>query len=157
MTLLPLLAAAEQSPPLIDLDGTIFLQFGIFVAMMAILYRFVFRPFFAVQDERSRRIEGARGDADAMQTRATAIIADYEARLIQAKKRGAEERLALRAEGQAHEAEVLGKARAAGQAAMSQALDRARAQETEARTRLLADSQSIAREVVSRILGRAAA
>jgi F-type H+-transporting ATPase subunit b len=157
MTLLPLLAAAEQSPPLIDLDGTIFLQFGIFVAMMAILYRFVFRPFFAVQDERSRRIEGARSDADAMQTRSTTMIADYEARLIQAKQRGAEERLRLRAEGTAHENEVIGKARAAGQAAMSQALDRARAQETEARTRLLADSQSIAREVVARILGRAAA
>lgn len=156
MTLAPLLAAAEQSPPLIDLDATIFLQFGIFVVLMGVLHTFVFKPFFAVQDERDKRIAGARKEAEAMQGRATAIIADYEARLIQAKQRGAQERLKLRAEGQAHEREVLGEARAAGQKAMTAALETARAQQGAARSQLLADAPAVAREVVSRILGRAA-
>ena len=155
MNALPLLAAAEAAPPLIDIDGTVFIQFAIFLVMMAALYSLVFKPFFATRDERTRRIDGAKKDAAGMQDRATAMIADYEAKLLKAKQRGADERLKLRAEGQTYEREVLGTARAAGQKAMSEAMATARAQESEARAKLSADSQKIAHEVAGRILGRA--
>lgn len=154
MALAPLLAAAEQPPPLIDLDATIFIQFGIFLVMMAVLYRFVFKPFFEVQDERERRIDGAKRDAEAMQARATAITTDYEARLILAKQRGAQERLKLRGEGQAEERELLAQTRATGQKAMEEAMVSARQQEAQARAALLAESAEIGRQVVGRILGR---
>ena len=154
MTIAPLLAAAEHAPPLIDIDGTVFIQFAIFLVMMGVLYTLVFKPFFTVRDERVRRIDGAKKDATGMQERATAMIADYEARLLKARQRGADERLKLRAEGQAHEREVLGRARAAGQQAMGEAMTKARAQEAEARTRLTADAQKIAHDVAGRILGR---
>ena len=154
MSVLPLLSAAEASPPLIDLDGTVFIQFAIFVVMMGVLHVLVFKPFFAVRDERTRRIEGAKKDAAAMQERATAMIADYERRLLKARQRGADERLQLRAEGQSHEREVLGAARAAGHKALGAAMDRARAEEAAARVTLAADAQQIGHQVASRILGR---
>lgn len=154
MNALPLLAAAEAAPPLIDIDGTVFIQFAIFLVMMAALSALVFKPFFAARDERTRRIDGAKKDAVDMQERATSMIADYEAKLLKARQRGAEERLKLRAEGQTYEREVLGTARAAGQQAMNEAMTRARAQEADARARLAADAEGIAQKVAGRILGR---
>ena len=132
-----------------------FVQFAIFLVMMAVLYALVFLPFFKVQDERSRRIAGARRDAKAMDERAVAMIADYESRLVKAKQRGAEERIRMRTEGQAREREVLGAARAAGQAQMAEAMTRARAEEEIARRQLASDAQDIARTVAGRVLGRA--
>ena len=155
MSVLPLLSAAEAAPPLIDLDGTVFIQFAIFLVMMGALYVLVFKPFFTVRDERTRRIDGAKRDAGSMQQRATAMIADYEQRLLKARQRGADERLKLRAEGQSHEREVLGSARQAGQEALAAAMTRARAQEAAARATLTGDAQQIGRQVAGRILGRA--
>jgi F-type H+-transporting ATPase subunit b len=154
MSFAPLLAAAEASPPLIDIDGTVFVQFAIFVVMMAVLRVLVFKPFFAVQDERHRRIEGARKEALAMEERATAITADYEAKLTEARRRGADERIKLRSEGQAHEREVLAAARARSAKAMEEAMAHARVEEAEARARLAGDAQSIAHEVATRVIGR---
>ena len=149
-----LAAAAEKAPPLIDIDATVFIQFGIFVVMAIVLYSLVFKPYFAVQDLRGKRIQGARTEAGEMQNRAQAMMSDYEAKVLRAKQKGAEQRLGLRAEGQNVEREVLAEARAVGQKALKESRERSEKQRTEARTQLLAESQSIAQQIASRILGR---
>lgn len=157
MSLLLLLAAepaVEKPHPLIDIDWTALIQFGIFLVMAAVLWQFVFKPFFAVQAERTRRIDGAKADAKSMQARATAIITDYEERLVRAKQKGAEERLKLRAEGQAVERDVLARAREIGQKALDEARGRAEAQKAAARAQLAAESQVIGRRIAARVLGR---
>jgi F-type H+-transporting ATPase subunit b len=156
MILSSLLAAeaAEKAQPLIDIDGTVFIQFGIFLVTMAVLWTLVFKPYLAVQEERGRRIDGARRDATTMQERAQGMMNDYEARLLEAKRHGADERRKLRGEGEAYEREVLARAREVGQKALGEAMATANAQRDAARTRLLADAQTIGRQIASRVLGR---
>ena len=147
-------AAAEKSQPLIDIDWTVLVQFGIFLVMALVLWALVFKPYLAVQEERGKRIDGAKTDAAAMQGRAASMMSDYEGQLVKAKQRGAVERLKLRAEGQAHEREVLGHARTVGQEALAAAKKDAAAQREAARVKLLAESQAIGQRIASRILGR---
>jgi F-type H+-transporting ATPase subunit b len=156
MTLAPavLLAAAEKSAPLIDIDGTVILQFGIFLVMMAVLYAGVFRPYLRVRDDREKGIGGARRDAKQMEERAAAIVIDYEAQILRAKQRGAEERAKLRGEGQAHEREVLGKAREAANKEIAAARARAQTEQERARQALLGEAPTVGKRIAARVLGR---
>jgi F-type H+-transporting ATPase subunit b len=150
-----LLAAAETEAPLIDLDGTVLLQFAIFVTMVIVLHTLVFRPYLKVRQEREKGIGGAREEARSMEARAAAAAAEMEAKINKAKQRGDQERSHLRTEAAAHGRQVLGAAREAAQKTVTSARAQAHAEEQAARTRLLAETEPLAREAVRRILGRA--
>lgn len=149
-----LLLAAEKAVPLIDIDGTVFVQLGIFLVLMGVLYVLVFRPYLKVRDDRGQAIEGARGEAKTMEEKAATSRADYDARLLKAKQRGADERLKLRAEGVAHEQKVLAAARAASQQEIDRARGVAKGAEETARRSLLADAATVGKTIASRLLGR---
>jgi F-type H+-transporting ATPase subunit b len=151
---LTLLAAAPHEPPMIDIDGTVFLQLGVFLVLLAILHTFLFRPYLQVREARARGIDGARAEARTMEERASGIVSDYEARLTKAKQRGAEERLKLRAEGQAHERQVLAAAREAAQKEVGAAREKAKKEEDAARATLSAEVPAVAKSIATRILGR---
>jgi F-type H+-transporting ATPase subunit b len=149
-----MLSAAEKTVPLIDIDGTVFVQLGIFLLLMAVLYGLVFRPYLKVREERTKGIEGARGEAKTMDQRATEIVADYDARLLKAKQRGADERLKLRAEGVAHEQRTLAAAREATQKEIDAARTKAQAEQETARKALLAEANAVGKKIAGRLLGR---
>ena len=153
-----LIAAPEEaSPPLIDVDGTLFVQFALFVLMLIVLSRLVFRPYLAMRDARHKGIEGARQEASAMQQRARDTNADYDAKLTKARLRGAEERARLRGEGAIYERQVLGAARDESQKTLDAARTRIAADAGAARDKLTAESTTLARQIVKKILGREAA
>ena len=111
-------AAEEAEPPLIDVDGTLYVQFALFLIMLLILSRVLFKPYLKLRDDRHKGIEGAREEAHGMEGKARQIVADYDAKLTAAKQRGAEERQRLRTEGAIHERQVLGAARDEAQKAL---------------------------------------
>lgn len=153
-----LIAAPEEaSPPLIDVDGTLFVQFAFFLIMLFVLSRFVFRPYLAMRDARHKGIEGAREEAAAMQERARATNADYDVKLTKARQRGAEERARLRGEGAVYERQVLGAARDESQKVLDAARAKIAADAAAARDKLAAESTGLARQIVRKILGREAA
>lgn len=153
-----LIAAPEEaSPPLIDVDGTLFVQFAFFLIMLFVLSRFVFRPYLAMRDARHKGIEGAREEAAAMQERARATNADYDVKLTKARQRGAEERARLRGEGAVYERQVLGAARDESQKVLDTARAKIAADAAAARDKLAAESTGLARQIVRKILGREAA
>src|SRR5437660_12226937 len=94
-----LIAQEEAPPPLIDVDGTVFVQFALFVLMLIVLSRLVFRPYLAMRDARHKGIEGAREEAASMQQRARDTNADYDAKLNKARLGGAGERARVGGEG----------------------------------------------------------
>src|SRR5437868_856363 len=94
-TLLVAETAAEGPPPLIDIDGTLFLQFVIFLVTLIILTRWLFGPYLALRDARERGIGGAKQVAKETEARAASTLANYESRLAQSKRRGVEERIRL--------------------------------------------------------------
>ncbi|MCU1280222.1 MAG: H+transporting two-sector ATPase subunit [bacterium] len=150
-----LIAAPEEaSPPLIDIDGTLFVQFGFFIIMLIVLSRFLFRPYLQMRDRRRQGIEGAREEASEMQERAQQTSADYDARLTKARLRGAEERARLRGEGAIYERQVLGAARDESQKVLEAARAKIGADAGAAREKLTNESTTLARQIAKKILGR---
>jgi F-type H+-transporting ATPase subunit b len=150
-----LIAAQEEAPPpLIDVDGTLFVQFALFLIMLFVLSRLLFKPYLQLRDSRHKSIEGAREEAVAMQERARQVGADYDAKLTRARQRGADERQKLRAEGAIYERQVLGAARDESQKSLEQARGKIGTEATSAREKLTAEATSLARQIVKKILGR---
>lgn len=146
--------APEAEPPLIDVDWTLLIQFGIFLVMLLILSRALFKPYLKLRDDRHKGIEGAREDAHAMEAKARAIVADYDTKLTAARQRGNDERQKLRVEGANHERQVVGAARDEAQKALTAARGQIDAQAKTARTQLEQSSTALARQIVHKILGR---
>lgn len=144
----------EAPPPLIDVDGTVLIQFGLFLVMLLVLSRFMFRPYLKLRDLRKEGIEGARQKAVDMDARAKQIVADYEENLQKARLRGADERLRLRQEGAARERQIVGAAREEVGRTTEAAKANAAKQAGEAKAQLDAQAQVLARQMASKILGR---
>ncbi|MDB4967939.1 MAG: H+transporting two-sector ATPase subunit [Myxococcales bacterium] len=147
-------AETEAPPPLIDVDGTLFVQFALFLIMLFVLSRLLFRPYLQVRDARHQGIEGARQEAVAMQERSRLVSAEYDAKLTRARQRGAEERQKVRSEGAIYERQVLGAARDESQKALDQARSKISTDASAAREKLTLESTSLARQIVKKLLGR---
>ncbi len=145
---------AHHEVPLLDIDGTFFIQLTLFLILIAALRSLLFKPWLKLQAEREDRIEGEKRRATELDRKATETLADYETRIGRARQIGNEERVKRRAEAKASEAEVVGKARGEAEqilAASNQALAK---QREETHIRLVASAQSLGRQMAVRILGR---
>ncbi|MBQ9394932.1 MAG: ATP synthase F0 subunit B [Proteobacteria bacterium] len=69
---------AFESPAL-DLDVTMFIQFGIFLLVFLSLRKFVLKPYFKAYDEREKRTLGAQQEARDLQEKAAEATSGYEA------------------------------------------------------------------------------
>src|SRR5437868_9777708 len=103
--------------PLIDIDLTVFVQFGLFLLLFLVANKLLFQPYLALRERRRAGIDGARAEADRMTAQADAKLADYEKQLAIARNRANEEGRKVRAEAAAHEREVTDAARKTAQEA----------------------------------------
>lgn len=154
MFLATLLIAEPAPPPLIDVDGTVLVQFGLFVIMLVILNQLLFKPYLKMRSARDEGIAGARHKAKDMDARARKIVADYDAEMLRAKQRGAEERARLRSEAAVRERQLLGAAREQSGRALSEARAQVTAQASQAQKGLDAEAAKLAHEMARKILGR---
>jgi F-type H+-transporting ATPase subunit b len=126
----------------------------LFVLLVPLLDRLLFKPLLAVLEERGARIEGARARAAELSRRAAELVAQHDAAVRQVREAAQRERAGAVDEARrAHQAAV-GEARgeaerqiAATRAEVGAALDAARA-------RLRAEAEPLARDVAARLLGR---
>lgn len=151
-----LLSAAPEShePQLIDIDRTVFVQLGIFLLVLAVLWRFLWRPYLRVRGERVSRVEGYREEATRMDADAQQRLGRAEAALAEARRAGAGERAVARAEAHAREQTLLAEANAAANKTLADArirLDGALAGE---RAKLKAQAPEVAMAAARKILGR---
>ena len=140
--------------PLIDIDGTVFVQFALFLALFVVANRLLFQPYLRLRERRTAGIEGARAEAERMTAQADAKLAEYEKQLAVARDRANEEGRKVRLEAAAHEREVTAKARAAAQAATDAAQATMRRETEAARAQLLPQADALARAISSKLLGR---
>ena len=152
----PVLAtvAAGDSHPILDIDLTVLLQFGLFVVLFFVANRLLFQPYLRLRERRQAGIEGARAEAERMSAEADAKLADYEKQLAGARARAHEEQRKIRTEAAAYDREVTDKARTQAAKALEEAQAVVRNQTEAARADLLPRSQMLARSMASRLLGR---
>lgn len=147
-------SAIASGHPLIDVDGTVFVQFGLFLIMYVIANKMLFQPYLALRERRRAGIEGARAEAERMTAEADAKLADYEKSLAAARAKGNEEGRKLRTEASAHEREVTEKARSAAQKAIDEAGAKMRTEVEDARAKLMPEANVLAQKMASKLLGR---
>ncbi len=140
--------------PLIDIDSTMFVQFGLFLLLFIIANKFLFQPFLALRERRKAGIEGARAEAERTSAQADAKLADYEKQLSAARAKGNEEGRKVRAEAAATERDATDKARATAQAAILAAQTKMRAETEAARAELMPQADALAKQIASKLLGR---
>jgi F-type H+-transporting ATPase subunit b len=148
------LVSLAAGHPLIDIDLTVFVQFGLFLILFVVANKFMFQPYLALRTRRKDGIEGARAEAERMSAQADAKLADYEKQLAQARSRANDEGRKVRAEAAAHEKTVTDESRAASQKVLDETTAKLRTETDAARLQLLPQANALARQIASKLLGR---
>ena len=73
---MPSASISLAAHPLIDIDGTVFVQFALFLILFVIANKFLFQPYLALRERRKAGIEGARAEATKMSATADAKLAE---------------------------------------------------------------------------------
>src|SRR5579871_652111 len=149
-------APTSHEPQLIDIDKTVFVQFGIFLLLAIVLWRLLWKPYLRIRAERVTRVEGYRQDAVKMDADAAERLAKAELALAAARRQGSGERAKSRAEAQAREAVVLAEANAEAQKTLAAARAKLDATLATERGKLEAQTREVAATAAKRILGREA-
>jgi len=144
--------AHEQQ--LLDIDGTLFLQFGLFLLTMYALTQLLWKPYLRIRGERSTRIEGYRDEAKRLDADAATRLAKVEVELGQARRAGSAERTRVRAAAQVREQEIIKAAQEAAQKTIVEA--RARVEEAlgKERAQLASRAELLGRQAAEKVLGR---
>ncbi len=154
MQLSAVLSALLAEGSIVDLDGTVFVQLGLFFIAFLVLYALVFRPMVALLDAREQAIDGAKEEAKELEADVGAKQATFEAELRRVRASSSEERDRLRGEGQELERKLLEQVRGETQALVNDARARLDSEARVARAELSAQNGELAREIASRVLGR---
>ncbi|MCG8425182.1 MAG: ATP synthase F0 subunit B [Proteobacteria bacterium] len=146
--------AAGSEHPLIDIDGTMFLQFGLFLIMAVLATQWLFKPYLRMREERRAGIEGARDDAENLAAEAGARKAEYDSRMAAARARAHAEQRTIRSEATAYQREVTDKARSEANQTLASARAKIRKEAEAARAELLPRADNLARDIASKLLSR---
>jgi len=150
----PVLLLASAAAPVVDIDGTIFIQAGIFLVLMAILHPMLFQPWLAARARREHAIDGTLLAATELRHEAERSGALYEAQLATVRGEAATVRSDAVKAAEADRQRRLAEIRAASAAELQGLRDRL-AQEAEvARGTLNTRVDELALDVATRILGR---
>ncbi len=150
----PAYLLASAAAPVVDIDGTIFIQAGIFLLLMAILHPLLFQPWLAARARREHAIDGTLLAATELRVEADRVAAEYDARLADVRGRAGAVRSEAVKAAEVDRQRRLADSRAAAGAEM-QALRERLAHEAEgARATLATRVDELAADIATRILGR---
>lgn len=139
---------------MISLDITFIYQLVVYFILLIILNKFLFKPVFAVLEERKKRTEGALEEADDAEKKVVDGFADYDLQLKEVAIKGQEERAALRQEASKTEQTLLEEARTEAQAELEASRVKLKDSLTSATSTLTDESKGLSRSVVEKLLGR---
>jgi len=138
----------------IKLDWTLLLQFANFMVLLLVLNALLYKPLRAVLAARKATIDGDLAKARALDEEIQAQVAEYEAKLQDARQRGSQERMALRQAALAEEAKMLGVANEKASQRLQSLKEQVAGEAEAARQTLRSETEALARQVAGKVLGR---
>ena len=139
---------------MIDLNATLLIQWGIFVALMIFLHFFLFKPVLRVIDARQAKVEGTFAGAEDLQAKAATSKEEYQAKLKVAKEKLFAQTASIR-ESAAKESKVLmEKAREEALSQVESTKERVQHDTEIVRLELVANVDGLARSIAGKILDR---
>ena len=127
----------------------------LFLLLIYPVNKLLVSPLLRVLDERAERTSGALAQSENLIDEARATRADLEARLSDARSRAQVRRNAILADGEVEERAVVDAARTEAVGNIESVRRAVQAELAEARTGLETEARALAREVATRVLGRA--
>ena len=152
LTSAPALLAAF---PVVDIDATIFVQMGIFVALVLVLKPVLFTPWLEAQAKRVASIDGAFTQAKTLRAEADELSSDYDSKLAAARDEALTMRSHMRREEEAAQAKTLASARAQAGKELDDNRARIAAETDKARDALGGKVDELADQITAKVLGRA--
>jgi F0F1-type ATP synthase membrane subunit b/b' len=147
-------APESKTPQLLDVDGTLFIQFGLFLLSMLVLSKFLWKPYLKVRFERVTRAEVHKEEARRLEAEAAVRLNKVEMELAEARRAGSAERARVRSEAVASEQKILAGAQAQAQKSLAEARQRVEAALTAERASMASRAEALGLEAAERILGR---
>jgi len=138
----------------IDLDGSFFVQLGIFFVAFLILRALVFKPVMELFDARVAAMSGSKELAEKMTGEADATRESFETQLRSVRQKANEERDKKRADAQQLARELTSKARQQHTSQLSAAKARLDMEARDARSKAEAEVPELARQIGEKLLGR---
>jgi F-type H+-transporting ATPase subunit b len=139
---------------LVDLDGTFFIQMGIFFVMFIFLHFALFKPVMRMIAARREATEGTTEKAHRMKEEAEKLGRIADEKLMEARAAAAEERNRIIEDARDREREVLGAAQEAVRSSMTTARKQMTTNAQKVKAQLTGELGQLADAVVSRITGR---
>ncbi|HEX9023752.1 MAG TPA: ATP synthase F0 subunit B [Geobacteraceae bacterium] len=139
---------------MINLDITFIFQLVNFLVLMLVLNVVLYKPVRKILADRAAEISGGHEKAAALDLEVQEKMAQYEARLRDAKIKATEERGLLKKEAQAHEAEVLDQARKEANQSLAVIKGKVTEEADAAKDILKEQAKSLSLEICEKVLGR---
>jgi F-type H+-transporting ATPase subunit b len=141
--------------PVVDIDGTLYIQLGIFLGLVVVLGPLLFKPWLEAQERRRTAIEGALTQSRSMRSDADALAKDYDQRLELAREQAHVVRSDARRQEEAAQAAKLAAAREEAGASLQRERERIASETATAREALGARVDELADTIANKLLGRA--
>ena len=141
---------------MISLDASIIPAIIIFLLLIAVLNRLLFKPLQRVQAERESRTTGLMHEAQAKMNNQLNLLNEYQTTIKTARMDAYRRQEQLRAEALKKRAEVLANARTSGEKMIQESRSSILSQVEDAKRQLDAEAQDLAHGIASTILGRSA-
>ncbi len=126
----------------------------LFMLLIVPANRLLFEPLLGVLDERDKQIEGARERAAGVAAEADRVLGEYEASIGEARKSAEGERRKALDEARREQSRVTAEARGSAEEELARARSGVAEALEQARSELRGQSEQIAREAASQVLGR---
>jgi F-type H+-transporting ATPase subunit b len=141
----------------LGIDATFFIELGVFFVLFAFLSRAYFSPFMKLLQERHERTVRDREAARAMLEQADAKMAEYQAKLTDARAQARAEMEGVLRQAHAEEQAILAGARDEAKKITQSALAQVEAERVRVRAALEADTELLARGIVEQLLPKGGA
>jgi F-type H+-transporting ATPase subunit b len=149
-----LFTALLSEGSIIDIDGTIWIQLGLFAIAYFVFRPLIFRPMVALFEARENAIEGAKLEALRLQDEAAAEGEEFEEEMRRLRLQAGEERDRLRNEGKRLEKTVLDRVRQETDRQLAEAEARLQREQAKLRAELSQSIPALAQQIASKMLSR---
>ena len=155
----PLLAllnapAAHGAPPVIDIDGTLFLQLVVFGLLFVVLRGLVFLPYLQLRRERAEQIDGTRAQAQQLAQQSARATDEHAQGITAARQRASALRASQRLDAETRAGEQLAAARREAAELLGAARAGLATSAPAAALALRARADQLGAEIAAKVLGR---
>jgi len=139
---------------MVDINSSVFIQIINFLALIFILNQLLYKPILQIMDRRKGIFDSTEAEIKRLQDTIDQKMAEYEAKIAQAKGEAMAQRGEIQKEGAEKGKEILDGARAEIQKMMDDFQIRLTQEVDGARTVLRSQSERISKEIAEKVLGR---